>query len=954
DGKLVVTDCDELLLLTRIGRYGKNAQTEWGKKLIQDQLSAIDYDYDALLARQKAAHGEIYARATMDYNAPEADRVKSNEELIAMQKASGNPVLAYFERLYDAGRYHYLSSSGDLGPPDLLGIWAGDCEVGWSGYYHLDANLNLQISGAVIGNMHETIEGYTWLNEAWVPGFQTNATKLLGCRGTLGGGNTPGASSGLISALSYYYPYQYVTGEMSWLMQPIWEYYQATGDVDFLRDRLYPMMKEIGYFYEDFLKLKDTNGKWVFAGSISPESQPSGVPYSLVNNSSFDISGAKWGLETLIKICDILDDDADGQKAVWQSILDDLPPLLINNVGALAEWSWPSLADRNAYQHRHSSGMIGVWPYRDITRQKTPELAAAAHISLQRKDSGNYENAGHGLLHGAMIASKLNDADSATAKLVRMASDFFFNGLNTDHYDKYATFCTDVVNSFYAVQMEMTMSSDEGGDGQGPSLELLPAMPKSIPSGTVKGLRARNQITVDEITWNRSRIQAKITSAVDQTITLIQHKGIKTISASAEVRPSALGDTAREITLKKGETATIDLTTQSVPEYKNIAVGKTATASTFESSTNDYHPPAHAVDGNTGTRWASQPGQNNQWLQIDLGNPTVIHRLQLLWEAAYGTSYYIETSVDGASWTEVYRTTTGTGGTEVIPLPENTVARYVKFTGLTRATQYGFSLWEFMIEQLGAEDENDASLFSLAVNPGTLAPVFNAETLNYTVSLPPGTGSVTVSAAAYSADATVSGTGVIPLQTGANTVPVTVTAQDGVTNQTYTIIVTVGENPPPDTDASLVSLAVSPGILTPAFDPEILAYSVALPAVTGSITVSALSNSKDATVAGSGVVALQPGHNTVPVTVTAGDGVTIRTYMVVVIVEEPLPLKIIGDVNTNGEVDIGDARMILQYLVQKITLTEIQKDLADVDGKDGVTITDARLVLQYLVDKIDR
>ncbi|MCL2487807.1 MAG: glycoside hydrolase N-terminal domain-containing protein [Oscillospiraceae bacterium] len=360
DGMLLVTDVEELLLLTRIGRYGKNAQTEWGKELIQDELSAIDYDYDTLLARQKTTHSEIYARATMDYNAPEADRAKSNEELIAMQKASGNPVPAYFERLFDAGRYHYLSSSGDLGPPDLLGIWAGDCEVGWSGYYHLDANLNLQIAGAVVGNMLETIEGYTWLNEAWVPGFKINATKLLGCRGTLGGGNTPGASSGLISALSYYYPYQYVTGEMSWLMQPCWEYYQATGDTAYLRDRLYPMMKEIGYFYEDFLQLKDANGKWIFAGSISPESQPSGVPYSLVNNSSFDIAGAKWGLETLIKICDILDDDAGGQKDVWQAILDDLPPYIINNIGALAEWSWPSLADRNAYTHRHSSGMIGV------------------------------------------------------------------------------------------------------------------------------------------------------------------------------------------------------------------------------------------------------------------------------------------------------------------------------------------------------------------------------------------------------------------------------------------------------------------------------------------------------------------------------------------------------------------------------------------------------------------
>ncbi|MCL2487305.1 MAG: hypothetical protein FWE80_01330 [Oscillospiraceae bacterium] len=64
---------------------------------------------------------------------------------------------------------------------------------------------------------------------------------------------------------------------------------------------------------------------------------------------------------------------------------------------------------------------------------------------------------------------------------------------------------------------------------------------------------------------------------------------------------------------------------------------------------------------------------------------------------------------------------------------------------------------------------------------------------------------------------------------------------------------------------------------------------------------------------------------------------------------EPLPLM--GDVNGNGEIDIGDVRLILQHLVGKITLTETQQDIARVNGVE-LFINDARMIMQYLVGKI--
>lgn len=296
NGKLQVTGADSLMLLTRIQKYYTDCQTEWNKQQMQADLAKLPTDYDTLLEGQRETHTEIYNRVTLDLNAPAEDRAKSNEQLLAEQRASSVPILALYERMFDAGRYHYLCSSGEMGPPDLLGIWTGDCNVGWSGYYHLDANLNLQIAGAVLGNMLETMEGYFNAMDGWSEGFRVNAQKLLGCRGLLAAGNTPLPTpvriSGLISDIrNRYYPYQYVTGEMSWLLQPYWEYYQVTGDTEFLRNRLYPLLREVGIFYEDFLQVKDENGKYIFAGSISPENQPAGLGNSLVNNSALTSPG---------------------------------------------------------------------------------------------------------------------------------------------------------------------------------------------------------------------------------------------------------------------------------------------------------------------------------------------------------------------------------------------------------------------------------------------------------------------------------------------------------------------------------------------------------------------------------------------------------------------------------------------------------------------------------------
>ncbi|MBM0232921.1 discoidin domain-containing protein [Micromonospora sp. STR1_7] len=122
-----------------------------------------------------------------------------------------------------------------------------------------------------------------------------------------------------------------------------------------------------------------------------------------------------------------------------------------------------------------------------------------------------------------------------------------------------------------------------------------------------------------------------------------------------------------------------------------LSQGRPATASSTE---NAGTPAAAAVDGNTGTRWSSA-FSDPQWLQVDLGARATITQVNLLWEGAYGRAFQLQTSDNGSTWTTIYSTTTGTGGTQNLTV--SGAGRYVRMYGTARGTGYGYSLWEFQV-----------------------------------------------------------------------------------------------------------------------------------------------------------------------------------------------------------------------------------------------------------------
>ncbi len=122
-----------------------------------------------------------------------------------------------------------------------------------------------------------------------------------------------------------------------------------------------------------------------------------------------------------------------------------------------------------------------------------------------------------------------------------------------------------------------------------------------------------------------------------------------------------------------------------------LSQGKPAIASSAE---NASFPASAAVDGDTGTRWSSA-FSDPQWVQVDLGTTASISQVVLDWEVAYGKAFRIQVSADAATWTDIYSTMTGTGGTQSLDVTGT--GRYVRMYGTTRATPYGYSLWEFAV-----------------------------------------------------------------------------------------------------------------------------------------------------------------------------------------------------------------------------------------------------------------
>lgn len=539
-----------LLLLTRVVSVEDCKNVDPLIQQTRSELNKLPGNYAELLRPHADKHGSIYDRVSLELGGS-TYRKSSNESLIATQKATPQKVLpALLEKMFNMGRYSLICSSGEW-PPNLMGIFNGEWQPKWSGDFTLDANVNLQIAAANICDLSEGTDSYHRLISGLASDWQVNARNLYGCRGLLSGCRTDGRHNLHTHHKLDGFPGFFWTAGAEWLVQPLYEHYLVTGDRRFAREKLLPLMKEVVAFYEDFLVERDGAGHYVFVPSYSPENHPENTNNPLAINATMDIACAREALTNLINVCLELEIEPETAKRC-RALLDQLPPYLINDDGALKEWSWPTLDDR--YNHRHVSHLYPVWPGHEINPEDTPKLFEAAKVAAEKRGRGN--GSAHGLAHMALIGTRLKDAELVYGNLCYMLSnDYLLPSLFTYHNPN-RIYNADMLHSLPAIVAEMLIYSKPN------QIEILPALSDELRRGEIRGLHCRCQVTVDRLEWDldAGRIITVLTSTKDQWVTLRVRRGIRSATVSATETVEILDSNQILLELKANRQIRLSLT----------------------------------------------------------------------------------------------------------------------------------------------------------------------------------------------------------------------------------------------------------------------------------------------------------------------------------------------------------------------------------------------------------
>jgi hypothetical protein len=593
---IVVARATRVILLTKLDRY--ESATAWDSEPLHAELAALGTDYTALRSRHTALHTELYDRSRLDLDVPAADRRLPVSELIARQNADRSVIdLALLERLYDSGRYFFISSSGIL-PPRLTGIWTGAWNGAWADDFTTDANVNLQVAGGNILDTTDVMEGYFDLILGQLDDWRTNARNLYGARGFLAPSRTDGEYGHMLHFNNGSFPGHTWTGGADWLLYPLLEYYEVTGDQAFLRDKLGPALLELALFYEDFLTRTDANGKAVFVPSFSMENSPANTGVCLSVNATGDIMAGKHALRAAIDAADILGvEQGSGQGvARWTALLRKIPDYRVNGDGALAEWSWPSLTDR--YNHRHIQHLYGAWPLHEINPEDEPSLVRPALRALDKR--GDQNVSAHGSLHRALAGARLKDGGKVYDNLKKIiGNNMVFASLMTSHNPNLDIYNADAANAIPGVLAEALLYTRPG------VLEILPALPDQLAKGSITGVRARGRIRVHTFTWDLSARTAtlSVTSAVTQDVTLISRRGMTAVTTTAAVASSSLGTHARKVTLAAGQRT--DITVSLLSGWFRLVNRRSGKALDVSG--------AGTADGGKIIQWTASGAVNQQW-----------------------------------------------------------------------------------------------------------------------------------------------------------------------------------------------------------------------------------------------------------------------------------------------------------------------------------------------------
>ncbi len=512
---------------------------------LKESLAALPADYARLFEPHAKAHGELFHRVTLDL-AGGADRQKSTEDLLDAAAKEKQTSAALLEKMYDAGRYMFICSAGEL-PPNLQGIWTGTWTPAWSGDFTLDTNLQLALKHGLSGDLPELMEGYYRLVESFIPDWRLNARRIYGGRGVLSNAR---ASNNCLLLHWGGWEGVFWTGGAGWLSHFFYDRYRYTEDRDFLARRVVPLLREVVAFYEDFLVVNEATGFYEFIPSYSPESS-TGI------TATMDVMVAREALTSLVEACETLGIE-QANVPRWKGMLAKLPPYRVNQDGALAEFVPDGYGEW--YGHRHLSHLHAAYEATgELTPEGTPEVWKAAQEATRRRINADGEQSSHGRSHMGLAAAHLRLAEEAYGRVAIMAiRRSMYPSLMCSHEPNQQIFNVDANGAIPEIVNRMLVASQPG------VLDLLPALPAAMPRGVIRGILARGQIRIDRLAWDNlaRKVTLELTSGKDQTLALglPRAAAIKAVEASgAGVKESARGANCREVSLRAGRTARLEL-----------------------------------------------------------------------------------------------------------------------------------------------------------------------------------------------------------------------------------------------------------------------------------------------------------------------------------------------------------------------------------------------------------
>lgn len=524
NGSLVIRDADEVLLMVKIKPGYAAIEALIPSLKLALQTPAMSAGYAQLLQRHVRIHGALFNKVKLDLGGAAGERQMSNEQLIARgnQKVSA----ALIERVFDAGRYNIISSTGVL-PPNLQGLWSGTWTGPWSAGFTLDGNLPTAISILMTGNTAALMKGFFDFHEQLMGDYRREAHQLFGTRGihipaqvTTRGVET---DFGAIWCLSYW------TGAAGWTANFFNDYYLFTGDRIFLKQHAYPFMKEAALFYEDFLK-PGANGKLLFIPSYSPENNPKDIASQATINATMDVMIAKQLLNNCIAAANILQVDKD-KVLLWKQMLSKMPGYEINKEGVLKEWLWPGLNDN--YSHRHASQLYALYDGLNQDFNHNPALERAAKALLDKKMAFRHAEGGgemaFGLVQLGAAAAHLGDSAKAAELTNSLASTYWTNGMGSYHNVK-SLFNTDISGGLPYLITQLLCFAEPG------AVYVLHALPAEWQHGEIRGLLLKGQLTLNRLKWKGKNVEMELTSAVTQQVKIYCGTSVLKLSLKAGER----------------------------------------------------------------------------------------------------------------------------------------------------------------------------------------------------------------------------------------------------------------------------------------------------------------------------------------------------------------------------------------------------------------------------------